>query len=314
MSSTRSSRKRARETAERNSSASDADGLISRLGLDQPAGWWPTAPRLKSFEAAGFTHIQVRMPPRALLEDTDLTRTHATALRHNLQLTGLRLILHAPDDLLAGRAKHDRQLEGALDYASIAGGGILVYHGANVRLGTRGFSQRLSDEQQSLRRLVPRASELGIKIAIENLAPVYPGREAASHKPTAVAELVDALASEQVGMCLDLGHAHIAAELAGCDLAELIEPVLERVIIFHVHDNFGARPNTPRPGGHEPVRLDLHLPPGAGTLPWAAIGPMLSTHDAPLQLEIHPAGRPEPATLAVLTREVLRRSSGARAG
>jgi sugar phosphate isomerase/epimerase len=82
--------------------------------------------------------------------------------------------------------------------------------------------------------------------------------------------------------------------------------VLDRVILFHVHDNFGAGSDRPRAGGIEPLRLDLHLPPGAGTVRWQELAPLLSAHRAPLQLEIHPPGRPEPAHLAVVTRELLR--------
>jgi hypothetical protein len=43
----------------------------------------------------------------------------------------------------------------------------------------------------------------------------------------------------------------------------------------------------------------------AGTVPWAALAPTLGAHPAPLQLEIHPNLRPEPATLAILARELL---------
>ena len=100
-------------------------------------------------------------------------------------------------------------------------------------------------------------------------------------------------------------HAHIAAGYAECELVELVEPVLDQVIVFHVHDNFGARRRAPRAGGIEPVRLDLHLAPGAGSVPWTTLAPMLARHPAPLQLEIHPSSRPEPATLAILAREVL---------
>ena len=50
------------------------------LGIDQPAGWWPTAPRLKSYEAAGFSHLQVRMPASELLADPSLVDGHAGAL------------------------------------------------------------------------------------------------------------------------------------------------------------------------------------------------------------------------------------------
>jgi sugar phosphate isomerase/epimerase len=280
----------------------DAGG---RLGIDEPAGWWATAPRLKAYEAAGFRYLQVRIPSRELLSDDELLLVHASTLRESLRLTELGLIVHAPDDLLAGTASHDVQFEGALRYAEAAGSGLLVYHGARVPIGHPGVRRRLDDELWSLRRLARRAAQLGVRIAVENLAPVYPGIERVSHDPAAVRELVRRIGSPQVGMCLDIGHAFIAAGYAGCGVAELIEPVLEHVILFHVHDNFGARPGAPRAGGIEPVRLDLHMPPGAGSVPWTELAPMLARHTAPLQLEIHPSKRPEPATLAVLTREVL---------
>jgi sugar phosphate isomerase/epimerase len=283
------------------------------LGLDHPGGWWPSKPRLKSYAAAGFGLVQVRMPERQLLEDAAAVETHATALRDVLTLTGLRLVLHAPDDLLAGTAEHDRQLDGALTYACVAGSELVVYHGRRLRIATPGLRERLRDEERSLRRALRRAARLGVRLAIENLAPVYPGAELVCHDPCAVAELVRRLDSEQAGMCLDIGHAHIAAELAGCGTLELVEPVLGHVILFHVHDNLGARTRVPTRGGIEPLRLDLHLPPGAGTVPWGELAPCIVAHPAPLQLEVHQTGRPEPATLAILTREVFRRAAPAPA-
>jgi sugar phosphate isomerase/epimerase len=289
--------------------------LEGRLGIDQPAGWWPTTPRLKSYEAAGFSHLQMRMPPREVLADAELVRIHADAVHDNLSLTGLELIVHAPDDLRAGSPEHDRQLSGALEYAARAGAELLVYHRAQVPLNGPRVRRVLEDEEQSLRHAARLATAIGMRIAIENLAPVYPGPELVSHNVHAVHELVRRLDGEQVGMCLDIGHANIAAGIAECDVVELIEPVLDRVLLFHVHDNFGARwGGSSRSGGAlasgsgglEPLRLDLHLPPGAGTVPWAALEPLLVPHAAPLQLEVHPAARPEPANLAIVTREVLR--------
>jgi sugar phosphate isomerase/epimerase len=280
-------------------------GPPGRLGIDQPAGWWPTTPRLKSYEAAGFHHVQVRMPPRALLAEHRWLDAHAGALRESLRLTGLGLILHAPDDLHAGSREGDTQLDGALRYAALAGSDLLVYHGSTVLTEVTGRRARRSGEERSLHRVCHRADDLGVRIAIENLAPVYPERERFSPGLAAVAELVRRLECEQIGMCLDLGHAHIAAGIAGCQLRELVEPLLARVILFHVHDNFGARWDAPRAGGIEPVRLDLHLAPGAGSVPWATLAPLLAVHPAPLQLEVHPFQRPEPATLAIVMRELL---------
>jgi sugar phosphate isomerase/epimerase len=67
--------------------------------------------------------------------------------------------------------------------------------------------------------------------------------------------------------------------------------------------------------GLDPLRLDLHLPPGAGGLHWDAVAPALADHRAPLVLEVHPPHRPEPISLAAVTTGLLgrRRSvSGAR--
>jgi sugar phosphate isomerase/epimerase len=277
-----------------------------RLGLDGPRGWWPTAPRLKSYEAAGFGYVQLWMPDRALLAQPEAVGVHGTALWETLRLTSLHLILHAPEDLFAGTPEHDRQLDGALSYAALTGAEMIVYHGAQARVRAAGVRERLADERRSLRRALRRASGLGIRIAIQNLAPSYAGlEERVADNPLAVDELVRWLDSEAAGTCLDIGHAHVVAGLVGCELAELVEPALERAVLFGVHDNFGAAPSTPRSGGIEPLRLDLHMPPGAGTVPWAALAPMLAWHGAPLQLEIHPNLRPEPATLAILARELL---------
>jgi sugar phosphate isomerase/epimerase len=283
--------------------------LDRRLGLDHPVGSWPSKPRLKSYEAAGYALVQVRMPSRSLLADLTAVEAHAAALRDVLRLTGLRLILHAPDDLLAGTPEHDRQLDGALTYACLAGSELLVYHGARIPIADGAVRARLRDEERSLRRALRRSATLGVRIAIENLAPVYPGPEHVCHDPSAVADLVRRLDSDHAGVCLDVGHAHIAAELAGCELLDVVDPVLEHVILFHVHDNLGARTRVPCRGGIEPLRLDLHLPPGAGTVPWPALAPRIAGHPAPVQLEVHPAGRPEPGTLAILTREVFRRAA-----
>ncbi len=276
-----------------------------RLGIDQPAGWWPTTPRLKSYEAAGFQFVQIRMPPRPVLSVPAFRSGHARALRERLAHTQLRLILHAPDDLHAGTDEHDRQVLGALRYAQEAGAELVVYHGARVPARGLGGRDRLDAEERSLRRALGSAAGSGIRLAIENLAPEYPGQPYVCHDPRAIFDLVARLESERVGVCLDLGHAHIAAGVAGCELAEFVTPVIERVILFHVHDNFGSIVDVPRGGQIEPLRLDLHLPPGAGSLPWHAMAPVLARHSAPVQLEVHPAARPEPATLAVLACEVL---------
>jgi hypothetical protein len=76
-----------------------------------------------------------------------------------------------------------------------------------------------------------------------------------------------------------------------------VEPVLDVVRLFHMHDNLGARLAGEGGPSIDPLQLDLHLPPGSGTIPWVQLWPALGEHDAPLMMEIHPAHRPGPSSL-----------------
>jgi sugar phosphate isomerase/epimerase len=79
----------------------------------------------------------------------------------------------------------------------------------------------------------------------------------------------------------------------------LVEPVMDAVTLIHAHDNYGAR-RKPAPKGAlgvDPLRLDLHLPPGRGTLPWGEVAHHVMRCGAPVILEVHPPFRPRVAEL-----------------
>jgi sugar phosphate isomerase/epimerase len=106
-------------------------------------------------------------------------------------------------------------------------------------------------------------------------------------------------------MLLDVGHAFITT---GRGLPAVLEEVTHAVALFHLHDNLGGRRGDAGGPGTDPLRLDLHLPPGGGRLPWEAVGPALAAHSAPLVLEVHPPHRPDAISLAgVITNLLLRR-------
>jgi sugar phosphate isomerase/epimerase len=285
---------------------------MNRLGLNVPAGWWPVAPLAKAVEAGGFAWVQVHTPPVGMLRDRGRAARHAAALRAGLDTCGLRLILHAPDDLTAGTAEADRALDGLLDYAEATRADIVVYHAANLVMTDGGRAaartrDRAAREEASLAARVPRLEAAELTLALENLAPVWPDEPPRlAHTPHYVRELVDRLDAPRVGMCFDVGHARIAADLLGGDVASLLEPVADVVVAFHLHDNLGARlSGEAAPASADPLRLDLHLPPGAGRVGWSTIAGSLRMHGAPLLLEVHPPHRPEPVTLASVTEELL---------
>lgn len=275
-----------------------------RLGLNIPYEWWPAAPILKEIEAAGFSWVQVPSPPPSVLTNPRLASRHASGLSEVLGTSGLRPILHGPGEVRAGTSEGDRVLEGLLGYAAETGAQLVVYHAAN-HPDEPASEDKLLAETRSLARLAQRAERLGIIIALENLAPVFPGPESLSFKPLLLRTMAKRISSPSVGLCLDLGHANVVTGLHGSDPIELIEPALDRTVLFHLHDNLGARRGDHEAPEIDPLRLDLHLPPGRGTVPWDRLAPLLARRQAPLLLEVHPPHRPSPAHLLGAALSVL---------
>ena len=88
------------------------------------------------------------------------------------------------------------------------------------------------------------ARPLGVRLLVENL----------TSEPTTPEHLVTVLQLghlDHVGVCLDVGHAHITV-----GVAEAIATLGERIVSVHVHDNHGVK--------------DEHLWPGSGTIDWPA--------------------------------------------
>lgn len=278
--------------------------LSSRLGLSVPNDWWASTPILREIEAAGFAWVQLPAPPAEVLADPRSCIRHARAAAAALRPANLRPVLHAPAGLLVGEPKSDRALEGAISYAAECGAEVVVYHARAVE-DRPSAEDRLLAEARSLAALAPTAERLGISIALENLAPVFPGPETVSANPLAVRALARRISSPAIGLCLDVGHANVIAGLRRTSLTRMVEPVLDMVVLFHLHDNLGARWRaTDQRPELDPLRLDLHLPLGHGTLPWGEIAESLVTHRAPLLLEIHPP-RPSPRDLMNRARSVL---------
>lgn len=289
--------------------------LGGRLGLEIPREAWPTAPELKRLEACGYGWVQLHAPPVEMLADPLSVRRHADCLRAVLAPTGLHVVLHAPDDLRAGETLHDRAFGGLLDCAVAVGARVVVCHAGCHPLadgpdGDRAEDRRLAEER-ALRRFAARAERCGVVLALENLAPAYPvppARRRLSDSVGWVRDLVRRIDSPAVGLALDLGHAHLTAQLDGGALTEEVAAALDEVVLFHLHDNLGLRRGPGTPPGIAPLRLDLHMAPGRGTLPWRSLAPLLRAHDAPLLLEIAAPQRPEPLRLATVSAELLTRS------
>jgi sugar phosphate isomerase/epimerase len=96
----------------------------------------------------------------------------------------------------------------------------------------------------------------------------------------------DVIDDAGVGICLDVGHAHLDG-----DLVETIETVSEHLIAVDVHDNHG--------------RVDDHLVPFDGSIDWPGALTVVQKvgYDGPLMLELGARGS---------TKEILGRARKAR--
>jgi len=267
-----------------------------RLGLNLHRNNWPTAAQLKAHEAAGFAWVQAHTPPWPMLCSRERTRLHARSLRRLLDTTGLHLIIHAPDDLAAGTPRYDRAFEGLLEYAAEAQAELVAVHVLHFKLVE---TERAAAEEESLHRLAEDARRLGLTLALENLAPVYPAEPRICHEPIRVRDLVRRLDTPAAGMLFDVGHAHVTGRL------DALAACARDIVLLHVHDNLGARLHGLDAPGVDPLRLDLHLPPGAGSLPWHRVAPLLAKHEAPLMLEVEPSYRPSLVELAETASRVV---------
>jgi sugar phosphate isomerase/epimerase len=106
------------------------------------------------------------------------------------------------------------------------------------------------------------ARPLGVRLLVENL----------TSEPTTPEHLVTVLQMghlDNVGVCLDLGHAHMTV-----GIPEAIATLGAHIASVHVHDNHGAK--------------DEHLWPGDGTIDWPAAVSALKALPTPpaLVLEI----------------------------
>ena len=103
---------------------------------------------------------------------------------------------------------------------------------------------RMDCAVEALDRIAWRAGELGVRLVLENMLPhLFAGHV------RDLLWLLGALASTNVGVCLDTGHAHLSG-----DLRHVAHKLSGHLWMVHASDNRGER--------------DDHLPPGEGAIAW----------------------------------------------
>jgi sugar phosphate isomerase/epimerase len=193
----------------------------------------------------------------------------------------LAYTVHAPLEVnLMDLSTHGLQrdvLNSSLWFAKGIGAEVVVCH-AGQRMGARDARHRMGDqlsaERSALREAGDLARELGLSIAVENYYPERPILRGAIYDysvwPSQLAEQIFAVDHPAVGICLDVGHAALAAGFFGFDFIEECSATAPLVRHLHLHDNL-QRTNVTEEvqvSEHTVYGLgDLHLPPGRGAIP-----------------------------------------------
>ncbi|QIN80120.1 TIM barrel protein [Rubrobacter marinus] len=214
--------------------------------------------------------------PRGALDPARLDRVLEPLLD-----AGLAYTVHAPleIDLMDPTSRELQRdvLDASLRFARAVGADVVVCH-AGQRVGARDAPHRLKDqlacERDALREAGEIAGEMGAVIAVENYYPELPILRGEVYDysvwPSELAEQISAVDHPCVGLCLDVGHAALAARAFGFDYLEECAAVAPLVRHLHLHDNL-RKPNltgNPPVSEHTVYGLgDLHLPPGRGTIP-----------------------------------------------
>lgn len=279
-----------------NADSNRIDGNLSVLAED-----------LQKFLEAGFDYVEIAAHSLDVIIHGKLVPSRLKEVKKLLSSFNLKYTLHGPDpvnlmDPVYG-SLHEQVLSSCLELGSEIEAGILVYHcghvvrppGMDDGAYAAKYAERQAWERDALSRLGDRARELGITICVENA--LYTPEVFSPGDPFSAAR-VDHLVShvQQIGhgsvqICLDVGHAHISANVLGFDLTAAVRQAQPHVRHLHLHDNFGLFDPGQHRGAINQLPFgygDLHLSPGEGNIPYDVLKADLRACAAVALVELSP--------------------------
>jgi sugar phosphate isomerase/epimerase len=161
------------------------------------------------------------------------------------------------------------EVQRALEFSERVPFRYLIQHIGPSRIE---WDLRLSDRAlTSLERIRLLCKQAGVRLLVENIPNGL-------SQPEKLIEFLNRNHLDDVGICFDIGHAHLRSELFGGGGAAASWDILSsRVMSTHLHDNHGD--------------TDEHLWPGDGTIDWNGMkGRFASSPDVPLVLEVGDKG------------------------
>jgi sugar phosphate isomerase/epimerase len=278
------------------------------------------AQELQEVGEAGFDAYELPLPACNVIRCGKIDRDELERVAAVFDRQPLKATVHAAMSLRLTDPTgfHEQVFLSSLEVVHRIHAEVMVYHSAQLALypadqdtGPLPTMEALAamwrSETEALRRMAHHAERLGVVIAVENRDPhLWEIAALRRHGKTAneltlyhqgmrldlIAEQVRAVGSPNVGMCLDVGHAFLAAPHCGADYLAQIRAVASEVKHVHWHDNFGRLDDRSESLAERLTfgEADNHLPPGRGAIPLAEVLAVLMQSDYRgwLMVEIRP--------------------------
>jgi len=256
------------------------------------------ARHLERAAALGFDAVELSIGCFNIIRGGEVVERELERARALVGRYPLRYTLHGPCNLNLVRQPElaAQVLESCLQVAAGLGAEVLVYHSGQIALhdpahglaplpderALEGLWQR---ETEALARFARRAEELGVLVAVENRDPHLWEVAALARWGRPASELVryhqgmrldllsaqmEAVGSPLVGMCLDVGHAFLAAPYwPQPDYLAAVRRAAPWVKHLHLHDNFGRLDDIAESMRERLIfgQADNHMPAGWGRIP-----------------------------------------------
>lgn len=295
---------------------------------------------LEKYTAAGFDSVEISVPGLNAIRGGEFIQSEAARLRQTLRAHRLDVTLHGPNALsLIRNDTHTQVMHSLLRLAEALGASRIVYHSAQIALKDpyRHLAPLPSDDElramweretEALITVGRRAAEMGLTLSVENRDPhLWEISALAMHgKPASelaryhqgmrldlLARQMEAVNLPNVGICLDVGHAFLAAPYwPDTDYLAAIRGCARWVNHVHFHDNFGCVDDVDESLGERLVfgEADNHLPPGWGKIPLDGVLAALrhANYDGLLVLELRPRYLPYLEEALANTRRLLQQA------
>jgi sugar phosphate isomerase/epimerase len=233
--------------------------------------WLPSSfqSNLYLLQDNGIEGVEIFCTPRHLnIGDPEEVQKAGMLVREN----GLRgITMHAPISVgdLSDPDEMEREetvlrCQRALDAAMLMGASVVTFHPSSIEGEMSQSKERWVSLEETLQDISGYADDRDVKVAIENFPCPFFGCN-----PLELYNRISNLNLPNVGMTLDIGHAFCGGHLPGilCQLGD-------KVFSVHASDNRG--------------RVDEHLTPGQGYVPWDEIisGLRQMEYDGPIVIEV----------------------------